>query len=335
MIMIRSEMMNYSDREFKSVVAKIGLALIIFTLLFNVLSLLNIFISAVLFEILDYRTAYIITETVGALFYLASFMLPVLFFRIMFSKSERPEPMRLGVKLPKSTVLIIFAAIMLVLSAAYLNSLIVSFFTPEYSASSVESSPLPGYAIVLQIISVAIVPAFCEEFLFRGTILSNLLPYGKIPAILGSALMFGLMHQNAAQFFYATMAGIILGYVYVKTESIWCGTIIHFLNNLFGVIESVSISNFVLEDAIRFNSILEFIIFAIGIISVIVLIKNSTKGKSPYDTGSFGMVLPSCPDYKNKIISSPVLAGFFRSPSVIVFTVIAAINTFLSLTLTA
>ena len=37
------------------------------------------------------------------------------------------------------------------------------------------------------------VPALCEEFLFRGCILSNLLPYGKTTAILASAVLFSMI----------------------------------------------------------------------------------------------------------------------------------------------
>ena len=88
-------------------------------------------------------------------------------------------------------------------------------------------------------ISIAIVPALCEEFLFRGCVLSNLLPYGKYTAIIASAILFSVMHGNFAQFFYTFIAGLVLGLVYVETGSIWPCTFIHLFNNFYSIIQQV------------------------------------------------------------------------------------------------
>ena len=179
---------------------------------------------------------YAFEQTLALFAYLVSFLIPAFVFKLM-TRNDDPEPMRLGVKLESNTPIVILGSIGIVVGAAYINSFMVSFidFSPLF-----ESDPLSSpVRVLMTFISIAIVPALSEEFLFRGCILSNLLPYGKNTAILFSALLFALMHGNFAQFFYTFIAGIVLGAVYVKTDSIWAPTFIHLFNNFYSVIQQV------------------------------------------------------------------------------------------------
>ncbi|MBR4063264.1 MAG: CPBP family intramembrane metalloprotease [Clostridia bacterium] len=179
---------------------------------------------------------YAFEQTLALFAYLISFLIPAFVFKFM-TRNDDPEPMRLGVKLEPNTPIVILGSIGIVVGAAYINSFMVSFidFSPLF-----ESDPLSSpVRVLMTFISIAIVPALSEEFLFRGCILSNLLPYGKNTAILFSALLFALMHGNFAQFFYTFIAGIVLGAVYVKTDSIWAPTFIHLFNNFYSVIQQV------------------------------------------------------------------------------------------------
>lgn len=177
---------------------------------------------------------YAFEQTLALFAYLISFLIPAFVFKFM-TRNDDPEPMRLGIKLEPNTPIVILGSIGIVVGAAYINSFMVSFidFGPLF-----ESDPLSSpVRVLMTFISIAIVPALSEEFLFRGCILSNLLPYGKNTAILFSALLFALMHGNFAQFFYTFIAGIVLGAVYVKTDSIWAPTFIHLFNNFYSVIQ--------------------------------------------------------------------------------------------------
>jgi membrane protease YdiL (CAAX protease family) len=163
-------------------------------------------------------------------------MIPAFVFRYLM-RNDNLQPLRLEVRLEPETPLVIVAAIGMILPAAYLNSLMVSFID---FGDLFESEPLDTpVKILMAFISIAIVPALCEEFLFRGCILSNLLPYGKTTAILASAVLFSMMHGNIAQFFYTFVAGLVLGAVYVETGSIWPCTFIHLFNNFYSVIQQV------------------------------------------------------------------------------------------------
>ncbi len=85
----------------------------------------------------------------------------------------------------------------------------------------------------------ALLPAICEEFAFRGFILSGLERQHRTrSAILLSALMFGFLHVLMSMYqrlFNATLLGIVLSLMAVRTRSIWPGIAFHFLNNAIGV----------------------------------------------------------------------------------------------------
>ena len=100
-----------------------------------------------------------------------------------------------------------------------------------YSPSSTSISSYSLTAFLLAIFASAILPAFCEEFANRGMLLSGLKKLGAKKAIILSGLLFGLMHLNVAQFGYAFVIGMYLGFICLATGSIIPGMIIHFMNN--------------------------------------------------------------------------------------------------------
>ena len=76
----------------------------------------------------------------------------------------------------------------------------------------------------------AVAAPITEELLFRGAVLRSLQPYGKRFAILCSALLFGLMHQNLTQTPFAFGFGLLAGYVAVEYSIFWTMGL-HILNN--------------------------------------------------------------------------------------------------------
>ncbi len=90
-------------------------------------------------------------------------------------------------------------------------------------------------SLKVAIVVFALIPAVCEELAFRGFILSGLERQHRTrSAILLSALMFGFLHVLLSlfqQLFNATLLGIILGLLAVRSRSILPGIVFHFLNN--------------------------------------------------------------------------------------------------------
>lgn len=79
---------------------------------------------------------------------------------------------------------------------------------------------------------MAMVPAFCEEVAFRGTVYGGYRKDGsKFWAVILSGLMFGLMHMNLNQATYAFVLGILLALLLEATDSILMTMLFHFIYN--------------------------------------------------------------------------------------------------------
>jgi len=79
---------------------------------------------------------------------------------------------------------------------------------------------------------VAIFAPIFEEWLCRGMVLRGLLNKMKPGwAIVVSALFFAVIHMNPWQALNAFLIGLVMGYIYYKTGSLWLTMLIHFVNN--------------------------------------------------------------------------------------------------------
>jgi membrane protease YdiL (CAAX protease family) len=82
------------------------------------------------------------------------------------------------------------------------------------------------------ILMVVLIGPVVEELIFRKLMLDRIRNYGEKTAIVFSALCFGLFHGNLAQFLYAFMVGLFLGYVYCRTGKVVITMVLHGLMNL-------------------------------------------------------------------------------------------------------
>ncbi len=86
---------------------------------------------------------------------------------------------------------------------------------------------------------VAVTPAICEELAFRGFILSGLRRMGhKWTAIAICSVLFGVAHGLLQQSLAATVVGLVIGYIAVKTNSLLPAMAYHLVHNGLGVMHS-------------------------------------------------------------------------------------------------
>ncbi|MCI1640296.1 MAG: CPBP family intramembrane metalloprotease [Bacteroidales bacterium] len=98
----------------------------------------------------------------------------------------------------------------------------------------------------VNILSVSIFAPIFEEWLCRGEILRGLLNHRRkdgttmkpVLAIVLSALFFAVIHANPWQAVPAFILGVVFGFVYYKTGSLWLTMIMHCTNNTFALIMS-------------------------------------------------------------------------------------------------
>ena len=103
----------------------------------------------------------------------------------------------------------------------------------QMSAQSEQFAQLMiGTPLWLALLAFVLAPAVCEELAFRGFVLSGFwLPGKHWKAIIYSALLFGVTHAVIQQSLNAVLLGLLIGYIAVKTGSVWPGMAFHAVHN--------------------------------------------------------------------------------------------------------
>ena len=91
--------------------------------------------------------------------------------------------------------------------------------------------------------SILIAPVF-EEIIFRGFFLKQLsLKYSKVTAIIISSLYFGIFHFKIYQGISAFIFGIVIAWIYLKSNSLLLCIFVHSISNLYySILENHSIA---------------------------------------------------------------------------------------------
>ena len=123
-----------------------------------------------------------------------------------------------------------------VLGALISFSLLIRMFTGHMEASLPvimpgleEAAASVGDANFFYIlVSFAIVPAVCEEFIFRAILLTEYSEYGCPTAVITSAALYGMLAFSPADFPLLFVMGILLGMAFYTTRSVTAPLLIHF-----------------------------------------------------------------------------------------------------------
>ncbi|THH41125.1 CPBP family intramembrane glutamic endopeptidase [Neolewinella litorea] len=87
--------------------------------------------------------------------------------------------------------------------------------------------------LLMALLTVAVVPALCEELMFRGLIQGQLLPriMGGHAAVWVAAAIFSAIHIEFAGFVPRLLLSALLGYAFRWTGSLWVPIALHLLFN--------------------------------------------------------------------------------------------------------
>lgn len=96
----------------------------------------------------------------------------------------------------------------------------------------IESYLKQGQYIWLTLLHVSLVPAFCEELLFRGYLQRVLeKSWGIVAAIIVTGVTFGIFHLRLTQLLPLALIGMLLAYLTWKSNSLLPAMLGHLVNN--------------------------------------------------------------------------------------------------------
>lgn len=150
----------------------------------------------------------------------------------------------------------------------------------ETTSSALSFTDSIGTNIIL-LLYVVIAAPILEEIMFRGLVMNLLAPVNRTFALIASALLFGLMHQNFNQLFNGFLLGLLLGYIALKSGSIISSVICHIAANanamLISYIFEYRLSETIGEKAYTYELIVFAAELVIGGAALFFLLKKYGK----------------------------------------------------------
>lgn len=151
-----------------------------------------------------------------------------------------------GLRLPRFSLVygffLVLSLLVFSLGSASIFIYLLSLALPNYvgllladvSVLETIESRFPLLYDGLIVLLVVVIAPVVEELIFRGVLLQRwATKWGMRRALVGSSVLFGLLHVNNPV--GLTLFGLAMGLAYVRTRSLWVPIVCHGLNNLAGV----------------------------------------------------------------------------------------------------
>ncbi len=179
-------------------------------------------------------------------------------------------------------------AIVLGLGGICLNLVVSSLLSMAFPSGSEGVNEqymqiLDGVSFIPALALMALLPAVCEELMFRGymfTAFKSRLPLTK--AVVFVSLLFGISHMNMIKIIPTALLGVALAYMIHKSGSILMSSLVHFLNNAFAVVMLYYGSEipFFSEESMTIPVLIVMTVIAVVGIPLGVLLLKNQKVKS-------------------------------------------------------
>ena len=244
--------------KIKETIAAPILALVMFALLL----LVRTFDISSLPEVDNIYLALVVVQ-------LVVFALPALVYCKLKGKGYAGK-LRLTPVRPEAMVIVFVAAIMLI-SGEMLMRIGLERFTDFsdgfslYGAYAIGADNIEN-ALYL-IVAFALIPAICEEFVFRSIMAAEYESGGVLCAVISSSLLFCAMHFDISRAPIYLFSGVILSMTLYATRSTLAVVIVHFIYNMFGLFGQKYINAFYettgSEELFVFLLALVFILFTV------------------------------------------------------------------------
>jgi membrane protease YdiL (CAAX protease family) len=176
---------------------------------------------------------------------LIGFALPVLIYFVLFGGNSihNLQLKNAGIFFLITPLLILSASPLIDISA-FINKLLIPenswlerTFKPTEELAELMTrlflDPNSDVPVFVAFLSIAIIPALCEELVFRGVMMPLLAKMTRNihAAVWITAFLFSLIHMQFYGFLPRMIMGALLGYFVVWSGSLWSSILAHFVNN--------------------------------------------------------------------------------------------------------
>lgn len=159
------------------------------------------------------------------------FILPCVLY-IRYRSLDVRETLRIRLAAPDKIMFTALCALLLILVSILTTALGYNSGSSVYSAKEI---PDDVSAALYFAVCFALVPALCEELLFRSVVMSEYQATSVTAAVVISSLYFAMAHFDIAKFPFYFVAGLILSMCAYATNSVIASFAVHLGYNLFAL----------------------------------------------------------------------------------------------------
>ncbi|MDA1139184.1 MAG: type II CAAX endopeptidase family protein [Planctomycetota bacterium] len=128
-----------------------------------------------------------------------------------------------------------FAALPVVLACAFAGAILIQYFGSEQQDHPIAGELLgdnPLWTMGMMVVFACVLAPVWEEIFFRGLLYPAIRKWCSLPvSIVFSAISFSMLHGNLSHLMPIFALGILLAYLYEKTQSIWSCIAAHMVFN--------------------------------------------------------------------------------------------------------
>lgn len=147
---------------------------------------------------------------------------------------------RLRFALPRAVSL---GTLALLLVCLLLGSALLSLVGKRVGFDTAETTGISGAANPwLTLFTLCVLPAVCEEFLFRGVLLCAFEACGTRAAIVGTSMLFAAAHMSVEKFAAYFFCSVILCFAVYVSRSLFSAVLLHAVYNIVSIYSGVYLS---------------------------------------------------------------------------------------------
>lgn len=255
------------------------------------------------------------------------FALPALFY-IRTRDDKYFANINVSAMIPSKTLFLIYTLGVLVIGSMLIQFVGYALGGQEYAVSTTGQelsaiSETSGFPYVF--LALCLVPAICEEFVFRGILLYEYSGYGKFCAITLSSLAFAMLHFDINGFLSYFFCGIVLSSAYYITQNLFITILLHLANNLFSIYAIPLVSQMILGSGSMIFSL--FILISLFLLTLTLALREASIIYWEYSVGD-ALMKKNEKEQKGRTRGIYAITEVFLSP---VFLICALLFTVMSI----
>ncbi len=124
--------------------------------------------------------------------------------------------------------------------------------------------PMTVIELFAAIIIIGIMPAFFEEFLFRGIVYGSMAEFNTKAAAVFSSVMFALLHADIYKVTGYLLMGLVLAFILRRTGSLYSAMLFHLSNNVTALLLDFYNAELI------YAPVTTIVLFVLGVIGLIL-----------------------------------------------------------------